>query len=432
MDPNRIQERIVGLREALHRHPPIHPLLQLVWQAAADHPEIIRESPHRTVLRVVQDGAPWLLKICHPRRRGETLRNWLRLPPALREAEAACRLGYSEILAEQVASHLGLFLRRWQEGTSHPLPEEDGSAWGRGLTQLHDQGWSDADLAAPDFLWSDSGILIPLDLGQAKVSTGPTHFSKRQRDFIRLLANLSPTQATASAEAMCLGIAQAGGPKLIPKVLLDKASEVRRRRLWRRGRRVWRPCSDFRTIANGALRHGFALPEDLGTRVRRGQSSQVWKNANIYGKKYRRPYWRTALSRGPAAATARALHVLELANLPAARVMGWCGTTLWTQEVPYPQAKAKDLQCMEAWLAEIHAWGFGMRDCKLENFCIGPNGAILVDGDGLTARTNSVRDRARLQMEWDLREKEVTKDGDGDELQRAPSIPPEQAPRPNH
>ena len=242
------QANLVRLRERFHAHPLTDPNLCALWQGT---PEVLRVSPHRTVLRIESEGSAWLFKVYHPQRTANWLRNLLRRPPSLREAATAQSMGVQQILSEQLLPDLGVFARPWNPAPSAPRPHDPQSAglYGASLKKLHQSGWSDRDLAFEDFLW-DREELWPADLGEASFCAGrPAPKRHQHRDLLHLLSSCR------FAERASWGVEFAEGHgSNSPLPLLQKATHLRGRRARKQSRRALRDCSTFARTAEGLVR----------------------------------------------------------------------------------------------------------------------------------------------------------------------------------
>lgn len=403
-----------------------------LWaRALAGEGELLRVSPHRTVLRLDAedlDAAPhgWLVKLMHPRRRGDAWRNRLRTPPALREHEAwqrlAARLGISvRAFGEQLTPELGVFIRAYWQGEA----AQADAATARGLAALHGERWVDRDLALDDLLWveDDEGApcLLPLDLGHADVALAPRPPEELYRALVRLLAGLPAATARSwaptllSAHAEWLHNWEADD-------LVRRSRLARKKQIEKRSARSLRTCSDFVATPRGARRRGFegdspaeqpthpsttddARPDLLAA----GPRSQSLRVGKAVWKWYPRAgaweAWRRRLGAGPARRAYRQLAMLELAELAATQPLAYetapAGEWLATTWIDGRDALASDLPALAAWLGQLHREGWGLRDAKASNFRIETaRGPVLIDADGLTpTAARAGRDLARLLAE---------------------------------
>jgi hypothetical protein len=389
------RHNLVRLRERLHARPLRDPVLAALWAALPPEPEVLRVSPHRTVLRLPSaaspDGRSWLLKLDHPRRPAEALRRLLRLPPGLRERRAWGLLGGTEARAEELAADLVVFARPWIERAA---PGD----WAAGLDALHDRGWSDPDLALEDLAWTADGRLLPLDLGHAAHTPGGAPQLARAADRAVLAAALPRVEGLAL-------LAAAGGATAEAATQLERALGDRARRAWIRAARCGRDCRDFERVAGGSLRRGFAPGDSAGEPLAAGRRSEVRRHGEAVAKRYRRPGAAGALRRAlpalsPAFRALRRFHLLELEGIPAALPLGRQGDTLWTAAVGGRPAGPADLPALADWLRRLHERGHGLRDAKPANFHLTAEGPVLLDADGLTpARQRPARDLGRLVAE---------------------------------
>ncbi len=391
------RSNLVRLRERLHERPLRDPLLARLWRQASAAPECLRVSPSHTVLRVRTEGG-WVLKFYHPQRPAEGLRRLFRRPPAGRELRLARALGWTAVRAEQPRADLGIYAHPWIE----PGPSGD---WVQGLAELHRRGWSDPDLSREDLIWDGEGRLHPVDLGHARWTPGGAPLLARRADLATLLAELPEEDAARAAAA-----GEKADPPHAPfssAELLASVPEIRRSRAWRHARRCRRNCADFVRVVGGALRRGFSPPTGKGDTLRSGRRSRsiLYFAERTIGKEY---FLTTPLRRlrriagvGPARAAARRLTFLGELGLPAATLLGWRESWLWTSLVEGRDPGIEDLPLLAGWLGTLHAAGVGLRDPKPANFRIRADGqAVLVDGDGIEPRLRRPgRDLGRLLAE---------------------------------
>ena len=393
------RHNLVRARERLHARPPRSHALAALWSALPAEPEVLRLSPHRTVLRLPSESSPdrrdWLLKLYHPRRRGELLRRLVSIPPALRELAGHRALGLLGGAAEQLAADFGLFARPW-------LPRCPAGDWGAELARLHRAGWSDPDLCLEDLLWTANGELVPLDLGHARFTPGGAPPLARRADLAAVAAELPPEEAEPLLARACH---LAGWDEACAAELLHRGRQDLARHRWVRSARCWRDCSDFVRVAAGCLRRGFQPPPGQGQVLKRGRRGEVVRFGQAVRKRYLRPGPLGSLRRrlpaaSPAARSLRRLHLLELTGFEAARPLAWLGDCLWTSAVDLPVATLADLPQLAGYLRRLHAAGHGLRDAKLANFAIGAGGPVLLDADGLTpGHLRPHRDLGRLAAE---------------------------------
>jgi len=393
------RHNLVRARERLHARPLRDPQLAALWEAMPPAPPVLRLSPHRTVLRLPSEHAPdqrsWLVKLFHPRRPGEGLRRLLSPAPALREARLHRQLGLADGRAEQLAPDFGLFARPWRER----CPAGD---WAAGLAGLHQRGWSDPDLSLEDLVWTEQGELLPLDLGHARRTPGGAPALARRADLSALAAELPLEEAERLLAEACR---LAGWDDYCAAELLHSGRGDRARRTWIRSARCWRDCSDFEAVAAGSRRRGFSPPSGEGESLKRGRRGEVDRFGDAVRKRYLRPGALSGLRRrlprlSPAAQALRRLHLLELSGITAARPLAWLRDCLWTEAVDCPAPTLAELPDLASWLRRLHSAGHGLRDAKLANFALGPDGPVLLDADGLTpARARAERDLGRLVAE---------------------------------
>ena len=396
---------------------------RLFERALAGEGEVLRISPQRTVLHMAaedREAAPdgWLLKLVHPRRRGEALRRRFSGPAAEREAAAwrllAPRLELSlRVEHEQLLPQLGVFARNYFVGKA----AEANDATAAGLARLHHERWVDRDLALDDLLWveTDHGVqLLPLDLGHASVSMLPPPAEKIYLALVRLLSALPPERAEAWASGLL-----AAHEDLLPSWKADdlvrRSARTRERRAWQRSRRALRTCSDFTADAQGVRRRGFdaaAPPWPLTTEMvplSEGPRSTTLERDGVVWKFYPRSgAWqsvRRSLGAGPGRSAYRALAWLEILELPACRPLAWLphadGEWIASEFIPGTLPTLEDLPQLAASLARLHRAGVGLRDAKCSNFRRTAAGALtLIDADGVTRGVEDpARDLARVIAE---------------------------------
>lgn len=396
---------------------------RLFERALAGEGEVLRISPQRTVLRLDAEdteAAPhgWLLKISHPRRRGEALRRRFSTAPAEREAEAwkllAPRIDLKvRVEHEQLLPQLGVLARNFFDGK----PADANDATAAGLARLHHERWADRDLALDDLLWvttENGATLIPIDLGHAAVSMLPPPAEKIYLALVRLLSGLPAERAAAWAPGLL-----AAHEELLPswqaEDLVRRSARTRERRAWQRSRRALRTCSDFVADDEGARRRGLdaaAPPWPLAADAEplsEGPRSTTLAHGGVIWKFYPRSgAWQTvrrSLGAGPGRNAYRALAWLEILGLPACRALAWLphadGEWIATEYVAGQEVQLQELPELAAALARLHRAGVGLRDAKCSNFRRSADGTIvLIDADGLTRGVeDAARDLARVIAE---------------------------------
>jgi len=239
-------------------------LCRLLQRAAAGDGELLRLSARRSVFRIADDDADWILKLDAPERSFEAIRARLRRPPLAREArnwKLLCErwpdlqpiLGMVD--AEQIDAARGCFARLWFAGRrGNVWNVEDAPAVGSGMAALHQLGWTDVDLSPDDLLLDDSNCLLPLDLGHAHVGTAPSAASDRCRDWVHLLGGFRLTQRRIFAPLMLAAYREH------LRMRESDAEIMRQALLWtgailhRQSRRCLRETRDFTPKKNGIVR----------------------------------------------------------------------------------------------------------------------------------------------------------------------------------
>lgn len=387
----------------------------LAERAWAGEGQLLRVSPHRTVIRLDDEqGRSWLCKFSHPRRRWEWLRRLFREGAAIRERDACqrlqARLGLPLAAWAEEAEHgLGLFVRPYWEGAAASPDARTAAA----LAQLHRLKWLDRDLDLADLLWietEDEAVLLPLDLGHAEVAAFPLPAEQVYRSLVRVLAQLPTDQAQAWAPQLLQAHEDLIPGWSLPD-LQQRVQRVRRARIWKRSRRAFRTCSDFQETAEGVRRREFEeRPPKAGEGVvlSAGPRSTTAQLGKVVWKFYPRPGWLQGLRRrrrqSPGALAYRGLAALELMGLAASRGLAWLpqhdGEWIATSWVEGEPADVDSLPELARWLGRLHLAGFGLRDAKCSNFRLQDGLVALIDADGLTPRDHDrARDLARLLAE---------------------------------
>ncbi len=473
------------LRPRLEARPPRDPwlreLLAWLWLRDLQAPEevlswVVRVSPARTVLHLPAASSPparsgalleqgaaagddrlrlpadgLLLKIYHPRRRTEAWRRMFSRAPALREFERwnllAWRIGVvPEAAAQQCTRRLGVYARPWWSGSpaAECLPAA-AAAVGSGLATLHRQRWSDRDLDAGDLLFvhgsagetaapEDLGVLVPVDLGHARVAALPLAAEIPQRDLVRLLMSLPTAVAEASAADLCAHYSRAAEEEIpSPGALLQQAARRGGKRLLKRSARCLRPVSDFDAGPGWARRRFVRVsspgPSPDAVLLKQGRRGSVlrepgsredgrrenWPRDGGAGgqrvwKSYQRPgtvqRLRRLLGWSPGRRAYRLLYLLELGQIAAVPALGWWadqdGEWLLRGWVDGSPASAADADALLDWLLQLHRLGLGHRDLKPANFVVTPqHELVLIDADGLAVEgPDGARDLARLLAEF--------------------------------
>ncbi|MGB0953610.1 MAG: hypothetical protein ACPG31_10315 [Planctomycetota bacterium] len=248
------------------------PLLRgLLQRALEGEGEVLRLSERRLVLKLdaTADLGPFLLKLDAPQRRLEGLRRMLRTPPAEREAQAWIALDAAgkrgdwaglpfpieQMAYCQLDAARGCFCRPFVSGShGSAFRPEDLAAAGLGLARLHQAGWTDADLSPGDLLLNKNFVLLPLDLGHAKVEDAPTTVDDRRRDLIHILGGWSVSQRRLLAQDFLRAYAEAGPLPDAAERLIDLALLWRQEILKRQAHRCLRRTSDFEEVEHGMLR----------------------------------------------------------------------------------------------------------------------------------------------------------------------------------
>jgi len=406
----QLPDNLNWLRERLEARRPEQEMLRALLQCALEEgdaaKQILRISPHRTVLKIAHplqdDGDAWVLKIYHPRRAGEALRNRVREAPALREHENL-RLLESRLelplagFAEQLTAQVGVVARPFLHG--RPAGPNRETAWG--LARLHGARWTDRDAALDDFIFPDFApdTLVPLDLGHARVRLAPVSIEDVHRCLIRVLAGLDGPQTDQFA-ALLLESHLDLLPGWEVRTLTEKARQQRRQRAWKRSRRALRDCSDFVKTSRGARRRSCGTPptpkewEALpalsdGPRSRSARVGDwVWK---FYQRDSWSEAWRRRLGDDPAQRAYRRLAALEILGIPACLPGAFAparhGSWLATSFVAGRLAGEQDLEGIARWLGSLHNEGFGLRDAKPSNFILDSAAQLqLIDADGIRLR----------------------------------------------
>jgi hypothetical protein len=433
-------------------------LLAELWQQVADGGgEVLRISPHRTVWKCSPsstgsaDADAWLLKVYHPRRSFEGARRLFRAAPAMREELnwrlLAQRLGIRFALAaEQIRSDVGMLARPFWSGTrvSDSLHLEGGSTGAakgsstglidgglvqlsddvgkklaHGLGLLHQAHWTDNDLSASDLIFADDfkGMLLPLDLGHAKVSLLKPPAEAVYRDLEQLLASLPVTCGHRLAPTLLL--AEHHGKWLKdykPPTLVKRAIKRRCDHAWKRSRRCLRSVSDFESGDQSSRRRSCSSgPPELQTTtaLKSGPRSALFHHQDLAWKFYPRSgvgqSMRKRARLGPGCQAFRRMYFLELLGLPVAPVQAWQaaenGEWLATMWLNGSAPAAEQLPMVAEYLARLHGLGVGLRDAKPQNFvCVAAaDGALklhLIDADGIRPELrNPWRDLARVIAE---------------------------------
>ncbi len=454
--PDLVAENLNYLRQRLGEATISNSLLAELWQQVADGGgELLRISGHRSVWKcgpTSSDSAnqqAWLLKLYHPRRSFEGARRLLRAAPAMREELnwrlLAQRLGIRFALAaEQVRSDVGMLARPFWTGTrvsdhfgiEGSRPADGGSAHladdvgdrfadgiggklADGLGRLHKAHWTDNDLSASDLIFADDfqGMLLPLDLGHAKVSLLKPPAEAVYRDLEQLVASLPV--ACGHQLAPTLLAAKDHGDWLkdyAPPTLVKRAMKRRCDHAWKRSRRCLRTVSDFvRQDQSSRRRSCLATPPNgqADAAVKSGPRSTLFHHQDLAWKFYPRSGIGQSLRKkallGPGCQAFRRMYLLELLDLAVAPVQAWQATGdgewLATQWLNGPPPTADQLPLVAEYLAQLHGLGVGLRDAKPENFiCVGrSDGTVklhLIDADGIRPELrNPWRDLARLIAE---------------------------------
>ena len=394
------RHNMTRLREQFHTHPLRDAGLAALWEEISAKPVVVRHSPHRTVLRCSsQSKGDWLFKVFHPNRRWEKPRRLLAAPPALREFRLHQQLELATATAEQVTPNLGVFARPWLEDSGNEISAE---SWGEGLAKLHNQGWSDSDLSLSDFLMVNDS-LVPLDLNHASFRKEGATKRNRRRDLVRLISEYSPQKRFSFAERLATAYLKYSGIPFVSSTLSQYAFEVSRSRFWKRSRRAWRDCSDFKTKFSsptyGLLtwRRDEPFPSEEKKQIQCGKGGSVFRGEANFRQAYfrnQRCFW------SPAKRTHRNFHLLELIGLPAATSLGFSNCCLWTLAVEGSPCEISDAVDIARWLRKLHDFGFGCRDPKLSNFIRTSNGPVLIDADGIRSKAQKpMRDLGRLLAE---------------------------------
>ncbi|MDP6849827.1 MAG: hypothetical protein QF524_02685, partial [Planctomycetota bacterium] len=283
------RHNMTHLREQFHAHPLGQETLTLLWNSASACPEILRLSPHRTVLRCEGPRRQnWVLKIFHPKRSWERFRRVFSNYPALREYQVHQSLGLGEALTEQLTPTLGVFARPWLEEAEAEISP---TTWGTGLARLHNEGWSDSDLSMDDFLFVKQK-LTPLDLNHATYTSGGASISIRKRNLIQLVSQTAPEKRGPFSVALLDAYSEESCAKFPTGDVLNKATEEFRSHLWKRSARAWRDCSHFSIQSLGTKgspvvwRRDSARPSEKWTLCEDGSSACVSQSEEMFRKDY--------------------------------------------------------------------------------------------------------------------------------------------------
>ena len=240
---------------------PANALLSSLWRKClAGGGKAIKASPFRTVFRVASGGQNYSLKICHPRRAGNFWRNLIRKPPAIREVEAAWEFSsrfrrdaesFAQAVGEQVNSSFGLAARPWLDGDSGE--EISPENLGKGLANLHQCGWRDADVCAQDLLFFADRSLLPMDFGQS-VFVRSGHRPSMKKDLVRLLVLESDRDANLKAPALLDSHGHVSGCDWNVDEILSTVRKNRLRDRWKQSGTCLRDSSSFETTKNGFRR----------------------------------------------------------------------------------------------------------------------------------------------------------------------------------
>ncbi|PCJ54163.1 MAG: hypothetical protein COA70_05885 [Planctomycetota bacterium] len=259
-------------------------LCRLLQMAVAGDGELLRLSARRSVFRLKDQGADWILKLDAPERSFEAIRARLRRPPLARESrnwKLLCErwpelqpiLGVVD--AEQIDAARGCFARQWFAGRrGNVWTVEDSAAVGSGMATLHQLGWTDVDLSPDDLLLDDCNRLLPLDLGHAHVGNAPSAASDRCRDWVHLLGGFCLNQRREFASPMLAAYRSA------QRLRESDAEIMRQALLWtsailhRQSRRCLRETRDFTPKKNGIVRCE-GIPQGEGSVVEGNSSSSA-------------------------------------------------------------------------------------------------------------------------------------------------------------
>lgn len=320
-------------------------LQELLGRALDGEGEVLRLSERRLVVHLPaghstagsmhDDGATiapdgFLLKLDAPQRPLEGLRRMLRTPPAEREAkawralDAAAQRGawaglpfpITAVSHVQLDAARGCFARPFVLGCSgSAFLERDLPAAGLGLARLHEAGWTDPDLSPGDLLLDPRNVLLPLDLGHARIDEAPATPDDRRRDLTRILGGWSVAQRRALSQGLLDAYAEAASLPDTAERLIDLALQWRQQILQRQAHRCLRRTSDFE-VTDAGMQRTSGIPRDPSVVVEAPDQDTA------------RRLWRH-------------LYELELHGLPALRVARLEGNTL-TVALPAQGADDED------------------------------------------------------------------------------------------
>lgn len=442
--PDLLTDNLNYLRQRVGSGAVSNPLLQQLWQqVVSGGAEVLRISPHRTVLKcgAVADSdskkQSWLLKLYHPRRSMERVRRLVRAAPALREEEnwrlLAQRLGLEfALVAEQITTDVGMLVRPYWTGkrVAEGLQANNGqSRFAMGIARLHRAHWTDSDLDADDLLFVDDfdGMLLPLDLGHAKVSLLKPPAEAVYTDLQKLIASLPHDLGGTTAISLLKNEHHGDWLKgYQPQDLFHKAMRMRTDHAWKRSRRCLRTVSDFERSAGSSRRRecvaqapsmasnpnqANAASAALTEPIKSGPRSTLHHVGDLAWKHYPRTgigqQLRKRAMLGPACQAFRKLYFLELLGFAVAPIQVWQASadgewlaTTWLDGSP---PTAHQLPQIATYLAELHAAGIGLRDAKPSNFIMAKDAQLhLIDADGIRPLLrNPWRDLARVIAEVD-------------------------------
>jgi len=410
----------------LEAHTWKNPHICELWQAAQkDSTKVLRLSPQRTVLRVILPTGAWVLKIFHPNRKVNALRNSFRASAATRERELVADWctgqadpTLSEFHSECVNANLTFLTRSWIEAPTLAFslersPEETAQIAANSLKSFLDAGWIDFDPSATDFLFQpNQSSLIPLDFGHAIRSDAPVPAVARHLLFLRLLATL--TDDGPAARALAASAAPLCGRS--PSELLESSRLMRNEQLRKRSHRCLRRCSDFRPHSEGGhIRRAYARVKEPASGeganscvLSKGRRSQVTRYGNQIKKSWSNQglsrLAATMIGRQQARRSFRMFYLLELHGIPAAQAIAWSpqpeAGVLTTLLVKGHAPRISEFTAIARHLAATHRAGLGNRDPKPSNFMMTESGPVLVDADGIRDRlTRPARDLGRLLAE---------------------------------
>lgn len=325
-------------------------LRALLLRMAEGEGEVLRLSERRLVMHLPampQDGDDWsspngfLCKLDAPQRPLEGLRRMLRTPPVEREVQAwqslqvaadrgqwaGCPFPHRQMAHVQLNAARGLFARPFVQGCpGSALHPRDLPAAGLGLANLHASGWTDPDLSPADLLLDTRSVLLPLDLGHARIAEAPATPDDRRRDLIRILGGWSVPQRRALAEPFLEAYAKAASLPDTAERLIDLALQWRQQILQRQAHRCLRRTSDFEVTPDGMHR-----------------TAGVGRDPSVVLE---------AASPDAARRLWRHLYELELHGLPALRVVRLAKATL---HAALPEHGA---ETVEELLQDLHQAGF--------------------------------------------------------------------------